>query len=104
MVTLRTAWTWAVPMGLVAGRFPIPGLCDPKLDEKPPVMTRDELKRQIAAGGLTEAHRKDLWNAVFLTLPEVAELLDQPPAASPPTGRKASCSRWISPRQDPSFE
>ena len=76
IVTLRTAWNWAVKMGLVAGRFPNDGLRYPKLDEKPPFMTREEIERQIAAGGLTEAQKKELWNALFLTLPEVAELLE----------------------------
>jgi len=77
IVTLRTAWNWAVEMGLVAGRFPNKGLRFPKLDEKPPFMTRAEIERRIAAGGLTEAEKKDLWNALFLTLPEVAELLSE---------------------------
>src|SRR5262249_24448070 len=52
------------------------GLRYPKLDEKRPFMTRDEIERQMAAGGLAEAQKKELWNALFLTLPEVAELLD----------------------------
>ncbi len=77
IVTLRTAWNWSVEMGLVTGRFPNKGLRFPKLDEKPPFMTRQEIDRQIAAGGLTEAEKKDLWNALFLTLPEVDELLKE---------------------------
>jgi integrase len=76
IVTLRTAWNWTAKMGLVAGRFPNDGLLYPKLDEKPPFMTREEIERQIAAGGLTDAQKKELWNALFLTLPEVAEVLD----------------------------
>jgi integrase len=76
IVTLRTAWNWAVKMELVAGRFPNDGLRYPKLDEKPPFMTREEIERQITAGELSDAQKKDLWNALFLTLPEVAELLD----------------------------
>jgi integrase len=76
IVTLRTAWNWAARMGLVAGRFPNDGLRYPKLDEKPPFMTRAEIERQIAVGGLSEAQKKELWNALFLTLPEVAEVLD----------------------------
>jgi hypothetical protein len=62
-------------MGLVAGRFPNDGLRFPKVDEKPPFMTRQEIERQIAAGWLAEAQKKDLWNALFLTPDEVAELL-----------------------------
>jgi integrase len=76
IVTLRTAWNWAVKMELVAGRFPNDGLRYPKLDEKPPFMTREEVERQITAGGLTDAQKRELWNALFLTLPEVAGLLE----------------------------
>jgi integrase len=89
IVTLRTAWNWAVEMGLVVGRFANKGLRYPKLDEKPPFMTREEIERRIAAGGLTEAEKKDLWNALFLTLPEVAELLDHL--------RESSTQQWVYP-------
>jgi integrase len=89
IVTLRTAWNWAVEMGLVAGRFPNKNLRYPKLDEKPPFMTREEIERQIAAGGLSEAQTKDLWNALFLTLPEVSELLDHV--------REAGTLPWVYP-------
>ena len=76
IITLRTAWNWAAKRGLVTGRFPNDGLLYPKEDEKPQFMTRAEIERQIAAGGLTGAQQKDLWNALFLTLAEVAEMLD----------------------------
>jgi integrase len=76
IVTLRTAWNWAAKMELVEGRFPNNGLRWPITDEKPAFMTRTEIERLIAAGGLTEAKTKDLWNALFLTLPEVSELLE----------------------------
>jgi integrase len=89
IVTLRTAWNWAAKMGLVAGRFPNDGLRYPKLDEKPPFMTRGEVERQIASGGLTEAQKRDLWDALFLTLPEVAELLDHV--------RQAGTLPWVYP-------
>jgi integrase len=75
IVSLRTAWNWAAKMELVTGRFPNDGLRYPKLDEKPPFMTREEIERQISGGGLTEAQKKDLWHALFLTLPEITELL-----------------------------
>jgi integrase len=89
IVTLRTAWNWAVKMGLVAGRFPNDGLRYPKLDEKPPFMTRVEIERQRAAGGLSDAQERDLWDALFLTLPEVAELLDHV--------RRAPALPWVYP-------
>ncbi len=74
IVSLRTAWNWGAKMGLVAGRFPNDGLRFGKVDEKPPFMTRDEIERRIA-GGVTPHQRKELWNALFLTLTEVTDLL-----------------------------
>jgi integrase len=71
MATLRAAWNWGEPMGLTSGRFPSRGLRYPKADEKPPFMTREEIERQIAAGG----EPKVLWEALYLTGPELTELL-----------------------------
>ena len=73
LVTLRTAWNWGVKMGHVAGRFPNGGLRYPKHDEKPPFQTREQIERQLA--GVTEAERADLWDALYLTLPDVEEVL-----------------------------
>ncbi len=75
IVTLRTAWNWAVQMGLVSGRFPNKGLRYPKRDEKPPFQTRAEIERRVAGGGLTSGQISELWDALFLPLPEVEELL-----------------------------
>ena len=75
IVSLRTAWNWGVKMGLVSARFPNDGLRFAKTDEKPPFMTREEIERRIAAGGLKPYQIKELWNALFLTVSEIAELL-----------------------------
>lgn len=75
IVTLRTSWNWGVRMGIVTGRFPNAGLRYPKCDEKPPFMTWQEIERRIKAGGLTDKDRAVLWDALFLTLPEIEELL-----------------------------
>ena len=75
IVSLRTAWNWGVRMGLVAGRFPYEGLRYPKSDEKPPFQTREEIERQISAGGLKPAQVKELWEALYLQSHEIAELL-----------------------------
>ena len=74
-ITLRTVWNWAVQTNLVAGRFPNKGLRFPKTTEKPRFQTRAEIDRRIAAGGLTEAEIGDLWDALYLTVDEIAELL-----------------------------
>ncbi len=71
IATLRAAWNWGEPMGLTEGRFPNRGLRYPKTDEKPPFMTMAEIGRQIARGG----DPATLWEAVYLLLPEIDELL-----------------------------
>jgi integrase len=75
IVTLRTAWNWGAKMGLVAGRYPNDGLRYPKLDEKPPFQTRDQIERKIAAGGLSKEQVTELWHALYLQAHEIAELL-----------------------------
>src|SRR5580693_1454130 len=71
IATLRAAWNWGEPMDLTEGKFPNRGLRYPKADEKPPFMTMAEIERQIAAGGDPAV----LWEAVYLLLPEIDELL-----------------------------
>jgi integrase len=76
IVTLRTAWNWAVHMDLVSGRFPNRGLRFPKLDEKPPFQTWTEIERRIAAGGLSLKQAADLWDALYLQPSEISQLLE----------------------------
>ncbi|HLJ95888.1 MAG TPA: site-specific integrase, partial [Gemmataceae bacterium] len=71
IATLRAAWNWGEPMGLTEGKFPNRGLRYPKADEKPPFMTMAEIERQIAGGGDPAV----LWEAVYLLLPEIDDLL-----------------------------
>jgi integrase len=74
VASLRAAWNWAVQMGFVTGPFPNRGLKYPKAEEKPPFQTWAEIERQVARG-VTPAEERDLWDCLFLTLPEIAELL-----------------------------
>lgn len=69
-------WSWAVRMGHIVGPFPNKGLVYPKTSEKPPFQTRVEIEEQVKRGGLTDDERRELWNSLFLTLPEVAEFLE----------------------------
>jgi integrase len=75
LVTLRTVWNWSLNMGLLKKPFPNRGLRYPKLEEKPPFQTLDEITRRVARGGLSKAQEADLWDAAFLTLSDVYELL-----------------------------
>ncbi|WP_435018391.1 site-specific integrase [Tundrisphaera sp. TA3] len=73
IVSLRTAWNWGVRMGLVAGKFPNGGLRFPKRDAKPPFQTRPEIERQ--AKGLAPEAQAELWDALYLRVEEVEEML-----------------------------
>src|SRR5262249_53983382 len=73
IVTLRAAWNWGAKMEIVSGRYPCDGLRYPKADEKPPFQTRVEIERQRS--GLTTGQADELWEALYLTLPEVERLL-----------------------------
>jgi integrase len=55
IITLRTAWHWAVDTGLIAGDYPNKGLIYPKEDELPPYQTREEIERQAGGGGRPDA-------------------------------------------------
>lgn len=71
--TFRTAWNWGVRLKLLSGPCPVKGLLYPKVDEKPPFRTRAEIERQLE--GLDQRQRKELWDALFLTLPEIEAFL-----------------------------
>ena len=42
---------------------------------KPPFQTFEQIERQVARGGLSEFEKEELWDCLFLTLPEVEEVL-----------------------------
>jgi hypothetical protein len=46
------------------------------MTEKPPFQAWQEIERKISRGGLTKAEVADLWDCLFLTLPEIEELLE----------------------------
>lgn len=73
IVSLRTAWNWGVRMKVVTGPYPYKGLAYAKGDEKPPFQTRAEIERQLP--GLSDAKAEELWESLYLTLPEVERLL-----------------------------
>jgi len=74
LTTLSGVWTWAAASGLV-GPFPNKGLKYPKGAEKPPFQTWEEILRQIERGNLSEKDEAALWDCLFLSLAETAELL-----------------------------
>ncbi|MDH3640288.1 MAG: hypothetical protein OES09_17750, partial [Gammaproteobacteria bacterium] len=66
LVTLGTAWRWALTVPLVTGIFPRKGIRLPKTHEKPPFQTRDEIERQIQQEQLTNRESALLWDCLYL--------------------------------------
>lgn len=90
LITLRTAWNWAVGFGLLDGKFP--GLKKVRLqkpEEKPPFQTWKEIERRIAPGGLAKKEIRELWDSLYLTLPEIQDLLEH--------ARKVANQPWVYP-------
>jgi integrase len=77
IASLRAAWNWGILAGLLRGAFPNKGLAFPKMDEKPPFQTREEIERQILRGGLEHSEIQQLWDCLFLTRSEIEEVLDR---------------------------
>jgi integrase len=73
---LSAAWDWAVQSNLMSGTYPSQGLRYPKSEEKVPFRTRAEIERVIERGELVGDAVKKLWDCLFLTLPETADLLE----------------------------
>jgi integrase len=76
MASFRACWNWAAQAGKLKGVFPNRGLKYPKTAEKPPFQTRADIERQIARGGLTAFDIRELWECLFLTRPEIDQLLE----------------------------
>ena len=74
VTSMRACWNWGVSSGLLQGSFPPnKALNYPKGEEKRPFQTREEIERAIARGGLSPVEIRDLWDGLFLTLPEIQE-------------------------------
>ncbi len=75
--TFVTVWNrWAIPQGMTARPAPAVNLHYPKSRSKPPFQIRDQIERQIARGGTTADQERELWECLFLTLPEIDEVLE----------------------------
>ncbi len=74
--TLKCILNWAQTQQLVKEAPSLRGLVYGKRDEKPPFMTRTEIERILARGGLDETEIARLWEALYLTIPEVLEVLE----------------------------
>ncbi len=75
LTTLRTLWNWAKNAEYFHRAFPSRGLRYPKSAEKPPFQTWAEITRKIEAYKISPEKQADLWECLFLTTVEIAELL-----------------------------
>jgi integrase len=75
VATVRACWNWAVHGGVLKGTFPGKGLRFPKEEEKEPFRTFSEIETMITARKLDGATKDVLWEALYLTRPEIEEFL-----------------------------
>lgn len=75
LVSLRTAWNWAVRMKMVNGKFPNAGLRFPKATAKAPFQTLAEIGRLLATNR-SDISRERLYETLYLQLDETAEMLE----------------------------
>ena len=75
LTTLGTVWRFALAAGHVAVSYPNRELRFPKLAVRPRFQTWQEIEHQIKQGDLPKAEQAELWDCLFLMLPEVTELL-----------------------------
>lgn len=71
LATFRACWNWTAHAGVLKGTFPGRGLRFPKEEEKEPFRTFAEIEAMAAA----DPARDEMWESLYLTRPEVEELL-----------------------------
>jgi integrase len=75
--TFTMLWNrWAVPQGMTMRTAPTGNLLYPKAKCKAPFQTREQIERQITRRELPAEEQNALWECLFLTLPEVEEVLE----------------------------
>jgi integrase len=75
VATLRACWNWAAHVELVKDPFPANGLRFPKEEEKEPFRTFAEIEAIIASENADEDRKEALWEALYLTRPELEAFL-----------------------------
>lgn len=75
LATFRQLFEFAANERLVAGDNPLKHVRKPRPAQKPRFMTRDEIERAIARGGLSDADIAAFWECMFMSETEVGEFL-----------------------------
>jgi len=73
--TFSAMWTWANRQNLLKGTIPNRGLVYPKQDERTVFQTFDEITDQLQGEVLSKRNLAKIWDCLFLTSAEVADLL-----------------------------
>ena len=75
ITTFRLVWNWARKQGYLDRPAPTERVVYPKRDEKPPFMTREEIRRKIERTHPSLSEEKELWESLYLTRDELEGLL-----------------------------
>ncbi|HBE71545.1 MAG TPA: hypothetical protein DDW52_25660 [Planctomycetaceae bacterium] len=75
IATLGSLWNWAKSDGLVDSEYPRQGLMFPKVTERPPFQTWEQITRQVRSGGLAETEAAKLWDCLYLDREKLKKLL-----------------------------
>lgn len=74
--TLTSLWNrWGMRNRLVNMPLTLRNLEYPKGKEKPPFQTWEQIQRRIERGKLTQDEQDELWDSLFLSVPQTEELL-----------------------------
>ena len=74
VATLRVVWNWALGTEIISVGFP-KKLKYPKVEEKEPFQTWQEIERRIASTDTAEIDAKQLWDSLYLDLDQIGEVL-----------------------------
>jgi integrase len=75
VATLITIWNWAHRRGHVPSPCSTKGLTFPKGREKPQFRTYEQVEAIVKRGGLSKHEVRELWDSLFLSRAQVAEVL-----------------------------
>lgn len=75
LATFRQLWEFARSENLVAGENPLGSVRKPRPQDKPRFMTRGEIEKANARGGLTTADIAQYWECLFLSEQDIGQFL-----------------------------
>jgi integrase len=76
IATLKFVWNWGHRNGHVSAPYPAVGIVFPKRTHKEQFRTYDQIQAIVDRGGLSKLQIRELWDGLFLSPSEVAEVLE----------------------------